>query len=59
MGGDEGYEAVVGDGGTVSPSNSMPAPLFYVDPPASLGADVVKITLKGNDGRAWKFRLAG
>ena len=59
MGGDEGYEAVVGDGGTVSPSNSMPAPLFYVDPPASLGADVVKITLKGNDGRVWKFRLAG
>ena len=59
MGGDEGYEAVVGDGGTVSPSNSMPAPLFYVDPPASLGADVVNITLKGNDGRAWEFRLAG
>ena len=59
MGGDEGYEAVVGDGGTVSPSNSMPAPLFYVDPPASLGADVVNITLKGNDSRAWKFRLAG
>ena len=59
MGGDEGYEAVVGDGGTVSPSNSMPAPLFYVDPPASLGADVVNITLKGNDGRAWEFRLEG
>ena len=59
MGGDEGYEAVVGDGGTVSPSNSMPAPLFYVDPPASLGADVVNITLKGNDGRVWEFRLAG
>ena len=59
MGGDEGYEAVVGDGGTVSPSNSMPAPLFYVDPPASLGADVVNITLKGTGGRAWEFRLAG
>ena len=59
MGGDEGYEAVVGDGGTVSPSNSMPAPLFYVDPPASLGADVVNITLKGNGGRVWEFRLAG
>ena len=59
MGGDEGYEAVVGDGGTVSPSNSMPAPLFYVDPPASLGADVVNITLKGNDRRVWEFRLAG
>ena len=55
MGGDEGYEAVVGDGGTVSPSNSMPAPLFYVDPPASLGADVVKITLKGNDGNSILF----
>ncbi len=59
MGGDEGYEAVVGDGGTVSPSNSMPAPLFYVDPPASIGADVVNITLKGNGGRVWEFRLAG
>ena len=59
MGGDEGYEAVVGDGGTVSPSNSMPAPLFYVDPPASLGADVVNITLKGNDRRVWEFRLEG
>ena len=59
MGGDEGYEAVVGDGGTVSPSNSMPAPLFYVDPPASLGADVVNITLKGTGGRVWEFRLAG
>ena len=59
MGGDEGYEAVVGDGGTFSPSNSMPAPLFYVDPPASLGADVVNITLKGNGGRVWEFRLAG
>ena len=59
MGGDEGYEAVVGDGGTVSPSNSMPAPLFYVDPPASLGADVVNITLKGNDRRVWEFKLAG
>lgn len=57
MGGDAGYDAVVGTNGEAVSSNSMPKPLFYVDLPEGVNAgDVV---LNGNDDRAWKFELAG
>ena len=57
MGGDAGYDAVVGTNGEAVSSNSMPKPLFYVDLPEGVNAgDVV---LNGNDVRTWKFELAG
>ena len=57
MGGDGGYDAVVGTDGNATSSNSMPRPLFYVSVPE--GTDPDNLTLKGNDGREWRFEEAG
>lgn len=57
MGGDGGYDAVVGTDGNATISNSMPRPLFYVSVPE--GTDPDNLTLKGNDGREWRFEEAG
>ena len=60
MGGDEGYDAVVGENAQTTSSNSMPTPLFYVTVPSSLGnVDVSDIVLTGDGGREWKFEFAG
>lgn len=57
MGGDGGYDAVVGTDGNATISNSMPRPLFYVSVPE--GTDPDNLTLKGNDDREWRFEEAG
>lgn len=60
MGGDKGYDAVVGDNDETTSSNSMPTPLFYVTVPSSLGdVNVSDIVLTGDGGREWKFEFAG
>lgn len=57
MGGEDGYEAVVGGSGTGSTSSSLPTPLFYVDLPAGMNAE--DVTFAGNDGRTWTLNVAG
>ena len=60
MGGDEGYDAVVGENAQTTSSNSMPTPLFYVTVPSSLGdVNVSDIVLTGAENRKWEFELAG
>ncbi len=60
MGGDKGYDAVVGDNDETTSSNSMPTPLFYVTVPSSLGnVDVSDIVLTGAENRKWEFAFAG
>lgn len=60
MGGDKGYDAVVGENEETVSSNSMPTPLFYVTVPSSLGdVNVSDIVLTGDGGREWKFEFAG
>ena len=60
MGGDEGYDAVVGDNNETTSSNSMPTPLFYVTVPSSLGdVNVSDIVLTGAENRKWEFAFAG
>ena len=60
MGGDEGYDAVVGENAQTTSSNSMPTPLFYVTVPSSLGnVNVSGIVLTGAENRKWEFKLAG
>ncbi len=60
MGGDKGYDAVVGDNDEATSSNSMPTPLFYVTVPSSLGnVDVSDIVLTGAENRKWEFAFAG
>ena len=57
MGGDDGYEGVVGgESGTGTASNSMPTPLFSVD---AFGTSAEQVVLSGADGREWKFKAAG
>ena len=57
MGGEDGYEAVVGGSRTGSTSNSLPTPLFYVDLPA--GMNVGDVIFTGNDDRTWTLDVAG
>lgn len=57
MGGEDGYEAVVGGSGTGSTNNSLPTPLFYVDLPT--GMNVEDVTFAGNGGRTWTLDVAG
>ena len=57
MGGEDGYEAVVGGSGTGSTNNSLPTPLFYVDLPT--GMNVKDVTFAGNRGRTWTLYVAG
>ena len=60
MGGDEGYDAVVGENEETVSSNSMPTPLFYVTVPSSLGdVNVSDIVLTGAENRKWEFAFAG
>lgn len=59
MGGDNGYDAVVGGNGNTTSSNSMPTPLFYVDLPNNLKVDVESIVLTGAAGREWRFVTVG
>lgn len=39
MGGNDGYEAVVGTGGTIQTTNSLPIPLFYIEAPAGVAPE--------------------
>ena len=57
MGGDKGYEAVVGGGDEPVKSSSLPEPLFYVTLPGGGSAD--GLTLRGEGGRSWTLELAG
>lgn len=57
MGGDKGYEAVVGGGNEPVESSSLPEPLFYVTLPGGGSAD--GLTLRGEGGRSWTLELAG
>ena len=60
MGGDKGYDAVVGENEETVSSNSMPTPLFYVTVPSSLGdVNVSDIVLTGAENRKWEFAFAG
>ena len=59
MGGEQGYEAVVGENGAIlgDANNSLPEPGFTVTLPKELeGTDVTELTFKEKDGpRTWKF----
>ena len=57
MGGDDGYEGVVG--GTQMGSDSLPPPLFYVDLPEGVTADVTDMVMYGDEDRVWKFVHVG
>lgn len=66
MGGDEGYDAVVGgEDGTIEPSvNSLPTPLFYIDAPD--GVDPTELVFTSTDkvpgtdyNKTWSAVLAG
>lgn len=57
MGGEDGYEAVVGGSGTGSTNNSLPTPLFYVDLPAGMNAE--DVTFAGDGTRTWTLDEAG
>lgn len=57
MGGDKGYEAVVGGGDEPVESSSLPEPLFHVTLPGGGSAD--GLTLRGEGGRSWTLELAG
>lgn len=57
MGGSGGYDAVVGQDGNTATSDSMPEPLFYVDPPGS--ADAEDVVLSGDAGRKWELVQVG
>ena len=66
MGGDEGYDAVVGDDdGTIEPSvNSLPTPLFYIDAPN--GVNPIELVFKSTEkvpeteiNKTWRAKLAG
>lgn len=59
MGGDDGYEGVVG--GTQMGSDSLPPPLFYVQLPEGLEDVDVAADMKmyGDEGREWKFIHVG
>ena len=68
MGGDEGYEAVVGENGMViNDNNSLPTPLFTVELSESFGelsveqieAIVIAGTTSGEGTRGWSFDYAG
>ena len=60
MGGDKGYEAVIGEDGQRVSTNSLPTPLFHVDLPGIIeNAEMESIILTGDTGRTWKFELAG
>lgn len=61
MGGNGGYEGVVGEDGNIptDPSNSMPTPLFSVDVANNSDVNVENIVLSGDNGRRWKFKSAG
>ena len=68
MGGDEGYEAVVGENGQViSDNDSLPTPLFTVELSESFGelsveqieAIVIAGTTSGEETRGWSFDYAG
>ena len=59
MGGEQGYEAVVGENGAIlgDANNSLPEPGFTVTLPKELkGTDVTKLTFEEKDGtRTWHF----
>ena len=66
MGGDEGYDAVVGDddGTIVSTVNSLPTPLFYIDAPN--GVNPIELVFKSTEKvpgteiyKTWRAKLAG
>ena len=68
MGGDEGYEAVVGENGQViSDNNSLPTPLFTVELSESFGElsveqiEAIEIAGTTSDAgtRGWRFDYAG
>ena len=68
MGGDEGYEAVVGENGQViSDNNTLPTPLFTVELSESFGElsveQIEDITIagttSGEETRGWRFEHAG
>lgn len=68
MGGDAGYEAVVGENGQViSDNNTLPTPLFTVELSESFGelsveqmrAIVIAGTTSDEGTRGWSFDYAG
>ena len=63
MGGDGGYEGVVGDGSeTGTTSNSMPEPLFYVSAPSGVAVDPGEISFSYNNdtiSKTWSLEEAG
>lgn len=44
MGGDEGYEAVVGNGSAIGSTDSLPTPLFYIEAPTGVAQDKLVFT---------------
>ena len=66
MGGNDGYEAVVGTGGAIQTTNSLPTPLFYIEAPAGvvpedlLFASTETVMVDGEQkNKQWTVKQAG
>nr|WP_298000276.1 S-layer homology domain-containing protein [uncultured Anaerotignum sp.] len=61
MGGDGGYEGVVGEGGSeATEQNSLPEPLFKVTTPSGVNAEPSDITFEYEDAaKTWTLEKAG
>lgn len=66
MGGDEGYEAVVGNGSAIGSTDSLPTPLFYIEAPTGVAQDKLVFTStetvqvgEEQKNKQWKVSKAG
>ena len=61
MGGDKGYEGVVGEGGSeIKEQNSLPEPLFKISAPSGSGVNPTELTFANTTtGNSWKPELVG
>ena len=61
MGGNDGYEAVVGgeDNTALTTNNSLPEPLFYIEGPEGATLNVTDLAFSDGGSKGWKATEAG
>ena len=61
MGGNDGYEAVVGGEGNtaLTTNNSLPEPLFYIEGPEGTTLNVTDLAFSDDGSKGWKAKEAG
>ena len=61
MGGNDGYEAVVGGEGNtaLTTNNSLPEPLFYIEGPEGATLNVTDLAFSDGGSKGWKAKEAG